>query len=241
MTRTMTRERVAEIIAAARAKGERPDLCFEYLADLDLRGLNLSGANLTGAYLRGADLTGAVLSRANLTGAHLPDSRMYGADLSLANLTDAYLGRADLRDATMMGAYMSRSDLYGADLYNANLRGAYLVGANLIGANLAGADMMGLALEGLPSGPLVFLPALEGWELTIGCWHGTTTELREMIAKDTGWPEAQGEVVEVRRPMLEAAADMCDAYAAAHPNALKAVKVAADRWTPKIGDNVEVG
>lgn len=230
MTNEMTREHVSEIITDARADGERPDLCFAYLADLDLRGLDLSGANLTGAYLRGADLTGAVLSRADLTGAHLPDSRMYGTDLSLANLTDAYLGRADLRDATMMGAYMSRSDLYGADLYNANLRGAYLVGASLIGANFSGAYMHGLTIEGLPSGPLIFIPALEGWELTIGCWHGTTTELREMIAKDTGWPEAEGEEVAYRRPMLEAAADMCEVYAEAHPFALKAVKAAADRW-----------
>lgn len=230
MTSKMTREHVSEIITDARAKGEHPDLCFEHLADLDLRGLDLSGADLTGAYLRGADLTGAVLSRANLTGAYLPDSRLYGADLSLANLTDAYLGRADLRDSSMMGAYMSRSDLYGADLYNANLRGAYLVGSNLTGANFAGAYLRGMTLEGLPSGPLVFLPALEGWELTIGCWHGTTTELREMIAKDTGWPEAEGEEVAYRRPMLEAAANMCDAYAAAHPNALRSVKAAADRW-----------
>lgn len=241
MTNKMTRERVAEIIAAARAKGERPDLCFEYLADLDLRGLDLSGANLTGAYLRGADLTGAVLSRANLTGASLPDSKLYGADLSLANLTDTFLGRANLSDAHLTGALLSRSDLYGANLSNADLRRAYLVGADLSSASLAGAYMTGLALEGLPSGPLLFIPTLEGWSLKIGCWHGTLTELREMIAKDTDWPEAQGDEIAYRRPMLEAAADMCEVYAKAHPFALKAVKAAADRWNPTIGDNVEVG
>jgi hypothetical protein len=51
-----------------------------------------------------------------------------------------------------------------------------------------------------------------------------------MIAKDDGWPEAEGEKITARRPILEAAATMCDAYAAANPDALAEVKTAAERW-----------
>ena len=67
----MTRADVLAVVAAARAKGERP---------------NLYGADLSGADLSGADLSGADLCRANLSGANL-----YGADLRGANLRGADL------------------------------------------------------------------------------------------------------------------------------------------------------
>ena len=51
-----------------------------------------------------------------------------------------------------------------------------------------------------------------------------------MIAKDDDWPEAEGEEIAVRRPMLTAAADICEAYANANPYALEEVKYAAARW-----------
>lgn len=230
MARKMSRERVAEIVAAARAKGERPNLRHEHLTNLILTGLDLRGADLTGALLAGANLTGANLYQANLTGANLLSANLTGVDLAYANLTDAYMGRTNLSDASLMGALLSRTDLYRADLSNANLRGAYLAGAHMFSANLAGAYLTGLVLEGLPSGTLTFIPTLMGWSLKIGCWDGTVAELREMIAKNTGWPEAEGEEVAVRRPMLEAAANLCDAYAAARPDALAGVKAAVDRW-----------
>lgn len=239
MTRTMTRERVAEIVAAARDNCERPNLRYEYLDGLDLSGLDLTYADLTGARMKETNFTDAILYRADLTGAYMLRTDLRRADSRLANFTDAYMGRANLADALLGGALFSRTDLDRANMYSANLIGAYLAGANLEGASLAGAFLTGLALEGLPSGPLLFIPTLEGWSLKIGCWDGTVAELREMIAKDEGWPEAQGKEIEVRRPMLEAAADLCDAYAAEHPDALKTVKAAVDRWTPTIGDNVE--
>ena len=230
MTRKMTRERVAEIAATARANFERPNLRYEYLDGLDLSGLDLTGADLTGAHTEETDFTGSILYRADLTGAYTIRTDFSRADFRLANLTDAYMYRANLTDAHLGGSLLSRTDMYCSNMYSANLIGAYMAGASFAGANLAGAYLTGLALEGLPSGPLLFIPTLGGWRITIGCWEGTTDELREMISKDTGWPEARGKAVEVRRPMLEAAANMCDAYAAAHPNALKAVKAAADRW-----------
>lgn len=230
MTRKMTRERVAEIAATAHAKCERPNLRYERLDGLDLSGLDLTGADLTGAHTEETDFTGSILYRADLTGAYTIRTDFSRADFRLSNLTDAYMYRANLTDAHLGGALLSRTDMYCSNMYSANLIGAYMAGASFAGVNFAGADLTGLALEGLPSGPLLFIPTLGGWRIAIGCWQGTIAELREMIAKDTGWPEARGKAVEVRRPMLEAAADLCDAYAAEHPDALKTVKAAVDRW-----------
>lgn len=235
MTRKLTRERVAEIAATAYAKGERPNLRYEHLDGLDLSGLTLSNADMTGANMRETNFAGATLYRVDMTGAYTLRSDFSRADFRLANLTDAYMYKANLTDASFAGALLSRTDFHRANMYCANLIGAYLAGADMEGANLAGAYLTGLALEGLPSGPLLFIPTLEGWSLKIGCWYGTLAELREMIAKDTGWPEARGKAVEVRRPMLEAAADLCEIYATEHPDALKTVKAAVDRWKENWG------
>ena len=230
MTRKMTRERVAEIVSAAREKVDRPNLRYEHLDGLDLSGLNLSNADMTGAHMKETNFAGATLYRVDMTGAYTFRSDFSRADFRLANLTDAYMGRANLTDASFAGALLSRTDFHRANMYSANLIGAYLAGADFEGANFAGASLTGLAIEGLPSGPLLFIPTLQGWSLKIGCWHGTLAELREMISKDTGWPEARGKAVEVRRPMLEAAADLCEVYATEHPDALKTVKFPVDRW-----------
>ena len=147
--------------------------------------------------LRGAYLDGADLSRANLGGANLGGANLYGANLRGANLDGAYLG--------------------GANLYGANLGGANLYGANLRGAGI-------LHVEGLPSGTATLIPEPDGWALQIGCWRGTITELREMIACDDGWPEAVGAQIAERRPMLAALADMADAWAAANPLRLEHVQ-----------------
>lgn len=226
MTDKMTRERVVEIIAAARDRAEFPDL-----SDLDLSGLDLSGLDLSHANMSHADLCGTILTDTNLRYAYL----------AYANLRDAVLSRTNmigvnLRGANLRGVVMSGANLTGAILVDVDLRGAYLDGAILTAVVLRSADMRdvkvcALFLDGLPSGDLAFLPTPGGWCLTIGCWRGTTDELREMIAgDDDDWPEAEGEEVTKRRPMLEAAADMCDAYAAANPEALAEVKATAERW-----------
>jgi uncharacterized protein YjbI with pentapeptide repeats len=100
--------------------------------------------------------------------------------------------------------------------------GADLRGADLRGANLSGAGI--LHVEGLPSGSSTLIPDPDGWVIQIGCWSGTTTELREMIASDDGWPEAVGTQITDRRPMLAALADMADAWAAANPRPLGRVQ-----------------
>ena len=134
-----------------------------------------------------------------------------------AAVTQAVAAKTGLR-----GAYLDGADLGGANLDGANLYGANLGGANLYGANLRGAGI--LHVEGLPSGTATLIPEPDGWALQIGCWRGTITELREMIACDDGWPEAVGAQIAERRPMLAALADMADAWAAANPLRLEHVQ-----------------
>ena len=83
----MTRADVLAVVAAARAKGERPNLRRANLSGADLYGANLYEANLYGANLYVADLSGANLSHADLYGANLS-----GANLSGANLSGAFGG-----------------------------------------------------------------------------------------------------------------------------------------------------
>lgn len=205
MTRQQVVESIAETIAAAREKGRRADL-----RDVDLSYANLANMDLSEVNLHGANVSGANLLGANLRGAHLAEANLSYTNLHGANLLGANLKGANLRYTTLL---------------NANLDGAHLVGANL-----AGAELTGLKVEGMPSGSLLFLPTRVGWYLTIGCWEGTTDDLRELIAEDDGWPGARGAEVAARRPILAAAADMCEAYAAARPDALAKVKAVADRW-----------
>ena len=120
------------------------------------------------------------------------------------------------------------ADLRGADLRGANLRGANLWGANLRGANLRDANLRGanggiLQVTGLHPYQAVMVPTVQGWWLRIGCWQGTTQGLRDLIAKDSGWPEAHGDQITARRPLLNVLADMCDLHAANHEDALDAV------------------
>lgn len=235
MTDKMTRQRVEEAVAIARSKGEYPcfrgaDLSGLYLSHMDLHDVDFRGADLRGTEFRGADLSDADMTGARMSQATFPDADLRRATLDYADLYRAYFYRADMRDADFRGANLRGADLYradmrGADLFSANLRDADLFYTVLIDANL-----IGLITDGLPSGHLIFIPTPEGWHLTIGCWDGTTDELREMISKDYDWPGAEGEQITERRPMLEAAADMCDAYANAHPDAVAEVKSAADRW-----------
>lgn len=125
-------------------------------------------------------------------------------------------------------------DLLGVDtLQGADLRWAYLHRADLTRANLQGADLRQvdlpiLALTGLHPYQATFIPTPHGWHLRVGCWYGTADQLRELIAKDTGWPEAEGDEIERRRPGLEALADLCDNHAARHQGVVDDLKA---RWT----------
>ncbi|MEW6963079.1 pentapeptide repeat-containing protein, partial [Trueperella pyogenes] len=183
----------------------------------------LWGANLQGADLQGADLQGADLLRANLRVANLQGANLWGANLQGAKLWGANLQGADLQGA----------DLQGADLLRANLRDANLQGANLQGADLQGADLQGntsgsiLQIFGLHPYPAVLIPTPKGWTLRVGCWRGTVADLRKLAALDDGWPEAKGEEILRRRPLLYAIADMCDAHIANHADLIEQL---AEQW-----------
>lgn len=136
------------------------------------------------------------------------------------------LGLASLAGANLRYANLAGANLGGADLRGANLYGANLCGANLRYADLGYADGGILQVTGLHPYQAYMVPTTEGWTLTVGCWTGTTTELRELITGDD-WPEAAGAEQDRRRPILTALADLCDTHATYHADALKAVQ---DNW-----------
>ena len=109
------------------------------------------------------------------------------------------LRRANLRGADLRRADLDGADLAGADLRDANLRGANLTGAGMWGANLHLTSWEGLAIDGLHRYRCLLVPTPDGWTIIIGCWTGTVTQLRDMIAGDD-WPESTGdEITHLRR------------------------------------------
>ena len=57
-----------------------------------------------------------------------------------------------------------------------------------------------------------------------------STQSVELITRDEGWPEAEGDQIIARRPMLAALADMCDAWAVDNTDILGRVQ---ETWTPE--------
>ena len=100
-------------------------------------------------------------------------------------------------------------------------------GANLWGANLWGADGGILAVPcGLPSGQALLIPTPGGWVFRVGCWVGTVEDLRILIATDD-WPEARGNEITRRRPILTALCDLADAHMVYHADVVPAL---AQKW-----------
>ncbi|WP_406709332.1 pentapeptide repeat-containing protein [Trueperella pyogenes] len=187
---------------------------------------------ITAKILRGA-LNLDTLQDADLRGANLRDADLWGADLWGANLRDADLRGANLRDANLQGANLRDADLWGANLRDANLQCANLWDANLWDANLQGANLWGyrsgpiLQIVGLHPYPAALIPTPKGWTLRVGCWHGTAADLRILAALDDGWPEAKGEEILRRRPLLYAIADMCDTHIANHAGLIEQL---VEKW-----------
>ncbi len=205
-------------LRVARKNGLRPAA-----PDADLREANLWGANLWGADLREADLRGA-----NLRGADLREANLWGANLRGANLWGANLQRANLLGANLWGANLRGADLREANLWGANLQRANLSGANLWGANLRGAGIIGLGET--PSGGALIFPTPDGWVMQVGCWRGSPDDLRALIAKDAGWPDARGTEVARRRPYLEAILAHVDLIVAEKADLIPAL---AEKWGAK--------
>ncbi|WP_018024101.1 pentapeptide repeat-containing protein [Corynebacterium ulceribovis] len=233
MTTEMDRQHVIELVSAKRTKGEYPNLIGENLRHADLHGTDLS-------YV---DLSYSDLFDANLYDANLYDANLYDANLVHADLTDANLSHANLAGGNLRGADLSYADLSHANLGHADLSYADLSHANLTGASLVGANMHNtqagdiLQITGLHPRQIIVTPERDGWNINIGCWNGTPAELRTLIAQDTGWPEAEGDEILHRRPLLEAALTMIEAHMAAHPSALDAARQAHARWEKHKEDN----
>ena len=116
-----------------------------------------------------------------------------------------------------------------------NLGGADFRYANLGGADFryaTGAVGVALGVSGLPSGIATLYPTRDGWLLTVGCWQGTPTSLVEMIAGDTGWPEAVGVECDYRRPSLTALLVLCGDHMRRHEGVVADL---AARWPADAG------
>src|SRR6266540_375966 len=87
-------------------------------------------------------LARAVLNRADLTDASLGGANLTRAWLTGANLARAVLNRADLTDTWLGGANLTRARLEGANLTAVQLHEADLTDAWLEGANLTGAQLL---------------------------------------------------------------------------------------------------
>jgi hypothetical protein len=72
--------------------------------------------------------------------ADLSEADLHGANLSKADLNWANLSKANLSEADLRRANLYKADLSGADLRRSNLSGADLRGADLGRADLSGAD-----------------------------------------------------------------------------------------------------
>ena len=152
------KDSVTKRVAAARERGERPDLSGQYLVTARLHGVDLRGAKLNSADLTGADLSsseldeadfgdaklrGATLEKARLVRANLGGTDLHGTNLSDAILTGANLSNARFGDTNFRGAELGEINLSGLDLSGSNLRDANLTGATLHGTNLSEADLDG--------------------------------------------------------------------------------------------------
>lgn len=91
---------------------------------------------------------GCNLSGTDLQNAQLVDANLAGADLSKINLSGANLRRANLAGANLAGARLIRTNLAGANLTGCNLAGADFTGSNLIRANMTDANLDGALFTG---------------------------------------------------------------------------------------------
>src|SRR5665213_2008023 len=99
-------------------------------------GLDMEGVQLQGAHLEGADLRACNLRRADLRGA-----RLMGAKLSGSNLREAQLGPLLIGADRLLPCDMTRVVAKGADFANANLHQAIMVFADISRSDFTGAVM----------------------------------------------------------------------------------------------------
>ncbi len=174
----MAGRRDGAIVAAFLAKGEDPELAWQFVEELDLGGRSFryawfdgssfpratfggsdlrcaqfNGARLRGANLEGANAQGADFRAADLTGARLEDGTFGDASfrwarLDGANVAGATFAGASFRQAGLHGTDLSGARLRETDLRDAELYGTDLTNAEILGANADGAGLHGVRLDG---------------------------------------------------------------------------------------------
>ena len=159
-------------------EGERADLRYTDLSDLDLSDANLSYADLRYANLSNLDLNGVNLRYANLS----------DANLKYANLSCANLISANLRCANLVYVNLSGAKLSGVNLSYANLRYAELSGADLTYVNtllLQGMTVIECQLNTSDQNRRISY-----WKeldiVTAGCYQGSWGEFKERVQQVHG-------------------------------------------------------
>lgn len=99
------------------------------------------GASCSGCNLFQGDFSGLEARGLNLSG-----SRLRQADLSLSVMNRTRFSSTDMRDVEAYGGVFSSSNFNRADLTNASFVGAYLEGASFSGAALSGTNFSGAQL-----------------------------------------------------------------------------------------------
>lgn len=119
------------------------------LSDVNLNGVDLSGeaTDLKQAILVRADLNGVDLSHAQLSKAILIGAQLSKANLFETDLSHADLSRAVFKEARLSHANLEGAKLFEADFFNADLRKANLSKAELTEVNLFYADLVGADLR----------------------------------------------------------------------------------------------
>ncbi len=120
------------------------------LVEADLRKSKFEELNMQLADLKYAKLQEI---RGFKSGGNVKNLNLEGADLRNAELQRALLTRgvfrgANMQNVKMQGAVLDAAELQGVDFTGAKLTGTRLVQADLTGAILAGADLQGANLEG---------------------------------------------------------------------------------------------
>ena len=118
------------------------DLSDANLNNAQLRGVNLIGANLISARLEEADLGNALLRSAILECSHMDAADLWGADLVGADLSNAALSFAklmntNLTDASLRGAFFTRTQFQNTLLDAADFSHAHVNRATFADVDLS--------------------------------------------------------------------------------------------------------
>ena len=255
-TRTWVKERMKTAWTRGAAYADFRDLDF---SGLDLSNLDLTNACFNGATLVGTNLSRSCLSYVSAAFADFRDTDMSDVEALDADFEGSDLRDASLHGINAQLSRFVQCDMRGVNAESANFDNADLSMANACGANLHRAKTNSTTFYDtmlfdavlnddihhgalycanvdaltIPEIPLTFLPTHQGWLVRSGSWSATVDEFRALIASDnlveaTFIDDGPGLV-----PTLVATADLCDAFAAARPDAVAKVCAAAEKWKVK--------